>query len=67
METESNNEETSYEPLEERRRVEPDGTDFDTQPPQDRNGILYVALVAAGIGFVLPYNRYVRVENGVRG
>lgn len=53
------NGETSYEPLEERRRVENDGSDIETQPPHDRNSILYLTLVAAGIGFVLPYNRYV--------
>lgn len=53
------NQESTYEPLEgQRRRLEStDSPDIDTSPPQDRNGILYIALVAAGIGFVLPYNR----------
>lgn len=52
--------ENTYEPLEgQRRRTEStDSPDTDTAPPQDRNGILYIALLAAGIGFVLPYNRY---------
>lgn len=52
--------ESTYEPLEgQRRRTESTDspTDIDTAPPQDRNGILYIALLAAGIGFVLPYNR----------
>lgn len=54
------NQESTYEPLEgQRRRLEStDSPDMETSPPQDRNGILYIALVAAGIGFVLPYNRY---------
>lgn len=59
MEIEPNHEST-YEPLEgQRRRLESTDSpiDMDTTPPQDRNGILYIALVAAGIGFVLPYNR----------
>lgn len=52
--------ESTYEPLEgQRNRLEStDSPDVETSPPQDRNGILYIALVAAGIGFVLPYNRY---------
>lgn len=57
MEMETHQENT-YEPLEgQRQRIE--STDSpDVEPaPQDRNGILYIALVAAGIGFVLPYNR----------
>lgn len=52
--------ESTYEPLEgQRRRTESTDSpnDLDTAPPQDRNGILYIALLAAGIGFVLPYNR----------
>lgn len=54
---ESNSQGTTYEPLEGRRRVEStDSPDIET-PPRDRNGILYIALLAAGIGFVLPYNR----------
>lgn len=57
MDAESN-EETTYEPLED-RRMGGEGHDVDTTPPRDSNGILYVALLAAGIGFVLPYNRYV--------
>lgn len=56
--------ESTYEPLEGqpplRNRLEStDSPDIETSPPQDRNGILYIALVAAGIGFVLPYNRSV--------
>lgn len=56
MDAESN-EETTYEPLED-RRMGGEGHDVDTAPPRDNNGILYVALLAAGIAFVLPYNRY---------
>lgn len=57
--------ESTYEPLEgQRRRTEStDSPEIDTAPPQDRNGILYIALVAAGIGFVLPYNRYLYVSS----
>lgn len=56
--------ESTYEPLEGRRRNRLESTDSPdietpSPAPQDRNGILYIALVAAGIGFVLPYNRYV--------
>lgn len=58
MDAESN-EETTYEPLEDRRRIDADGSDVDATPPIDRKGALYVALVLAGIGFVLPYNRCV--------
>lgn len=55
--------ESTYEPLEgQRRRTEStDSPEIDTAPPQDRNGILYIALLAAGIGFVLPYNRYFHI------
>lgn len=51
--------ENTYEPLDgQRRRTEStDSPENDTAPVQDRNGILYIALLAAGIGFVLPYNR----------
>lgn len=58
MDTETHQENT-YEPLEgQRQRIEStDSPDVETAPPQDRNGILYIALLAAGIGFVLPYNR----------
>lgn len=50
--------ESTYEPLEGRRRIESSDSLDVEDPPQDRNGILYIALLAAGIGFVLPYNRY---------
>lgn len=49
--------ENTYEPLEGRRRLESTDSPEVEAPPQDRNGILYIALLAAGIGFVLPYNR----------
>lgn len=52
------NQESTYEPLEGRRRIESNDSLDVEESPQDRNGILYVALLAAGIGFVLPYNRY---------
>lgn len=57
MEMEAHQEST-YEPLEGQRHIEStDSPDLDATPPRDRNGILYIALLAAGIGFVLPYNR----------
>lgn len=64
MDMEPHHEESTYEPLDghqpTRNRLEStDSPDIETSPPQDRNGILYIALVAAGIGFVLPYNRSV--------
>lgn len=66
MEMETHQEST-YEPLEGRRRNRLESTDSPdietpSPAPQDRNGILYIALVAAGIGFVLPYNRYFYFE-----
>lgn len=56
MENDANQERT-YEPLEGRRRIESSDSLDVEESPQDRNGILYIALLAAGIGFVLPYNR----------
>lgn len=57
MELETNQENT-YQPLEGRRNAEStDSPDIESSPPRDRNGVLYIALLAAGIGFVLPYNR----------
>lgn len=50
-------EDTTYEPLEDRRRMDADGSDMETTPPVDRKGALYMSLILAGIGFVLPYNR----------
>lgn len=51
---------TTYEPLEGRRvnHHEPmDSPEIDVGPPKDRKHVVYLALLAAGIGFVLPYNR----------
>ena len=48
----------SYEPLEGRRNTgHTDSPEIDTGPPQDRRHTVYLALLTAGIGFVLPYNR----------
>lgn len=34
-----------------------DSPEFDTRAPKDQRHSVYLALLAAGIGFVLPYNR----------
>lgn len=34
-----------------------DSPEFDTRAPKDHRHAVYLALLAAGIGFVLPYNR----------
>lgn len=48
---------TSYEPLKRQiQRFESEDTP-DLETPKDHNGVLYVVLVVAGIGFALPYNR----------
>lgn len=65
MEATENTGNTSYEPLEGRRT-------FDTSdspemegggPPKDRRKLVFFALMTAGVGFVLPYNRCV-MDNG---
>lgn len=52
---------TTYEPLEGRGagiRHEPmDSPEADIRSPKDHKHSVYIALLAAGIGFVLPYNR----------
>lgn len=49
--------EASYEPLERQiQRFESEDTP-DLETLKDHNGVLYVVLVVAGIGFALPYNR----------
>ncbi|XP_055855046.1 equilibrative nucleoside transporter 4 isoform X2 [Episyrphus balteatus] len=53
---------TTYEPLEGRRvnHHEPmDSPEIDVGPPKDRKHVVYLALLAAGIGFVLPYNSFI--------
>ncbi|XP_055694429.1 equilibrative nucleoside transporter 4 [Lutzomyia longipalpis] len=51
----------TYEPLGgSRRHYEPsESPDTDTGPPKDRKHIVYLALLTAGIGFVLPYNSFI--------
>lgn len=61
--------ETTYEPLEGRsgrtagqgsgmrHPTNIDSPEFDTRAPKDQRHAVYLALLAAGIGFVLPYNR----------
>lgn len=49
---------TTYEPLGGRRnRNRSDSPDIDLLPPKDHKHLVYVSLMTAGIGFVLPYNR----------
>ncbi|XP_018803453.1 PREDICTED: equilibrative nucleoside transporter 4 [Bactrocera latifrons] len=54
---------TTYEPLEGRGagiRHEPmDSPEADVRAPKDHKHSVYVALLAAGIGFVLPYNSFI--------
>lgn len=51
------NQSNTYTPLEGRRPI--DSPEADTLPPRDTNMCVYMGLVMAGIGFVLPYNRFV--------
>lgn len=51
------NESNTYTPLEGRRTI--DSPEMDHVPPRDTNFWVYIGLVMAGIGFVLPYNRYI--------
>lgn len=32
--------------------------EIESPPPQDKNDVLYVVLIAIGIGFALPFYRY---------
>ena len=50
------NQGNTYTPLEGRRPIDSPETDI---PPRDANLCVYIGLVMAGIGFVLPYNRLV--------
>lgn len=52
-----------YEPLEGRNvsGIRPevmDSPESELRAPKDEKHLVYSALLAAGIGFVLPYNRY---------
>lgn len=51
------NQSNTYTPLEGRRPI--DSPETDNIPPRDANLCVYIGLVMAGIGFVLPYNRLV--------
>ncbi|KAL7731827.1 hypothetical protein ACLKA6_017414 [Drosophila palustris] len=63
--------ETTYEPLEGRSGHRTSGggmrhptsidnsPEFDTRAPKDQRHAVYLALLAAGIGFVLPYNSFI--------
>lgn len=49
----------TYEPLEGRRHVDPvESPETEASPPKDPRHIVYLSLLTAGIGFVLPYNRW---------
>ncbi|XP_005187741.1 equilibrative nucleoside transporter 4 [Musca domestica] len=54
---------TTYEPLEGRSsgiRHEPmDSPENDIRAPKDQKHMVYLAMLAAGIGFVLPYNSFI--------
>ena len=54
---------SSYEPLEGRRTFDTaDSPELDGGgPPKDRRRLVFFALMTAGVGFVLPYNRCVQV------
>lgn len=51
------NQGNTYTPLGEGRRPI-DSPEADNIPPRDANLCVYIGLVMAGIGFVLPYNRW---------
>ncbi|EDW70798.1 equilibrative nucleoside transporter 4 [Drosophila virilis] len=60
---------TTYEPLEGRsgrasgngmrHPTSIDSPEYDTRAPKDQRHAVYLALLAAGIGFVLPYNSFI--------
>lgn len=56
MESMVDNQGNTYSPLEGRRPID-SPEPVDNIPPRDVNGAVYIGLVMAGIGFVLPYNR----------
>ncbi|KAJ6645943.1 Equilibrative nucleoside transporter 4 [Pseudolycoriella hygida] len=58
MENEENQTNT-YSPLELEGRRNTDSPESDHIPPRDANLCVYVGLVMAGIGFVLPYNSFI--------
>lgn len=35
-----------------------EAVEIESPPPQDKNDILYIVLIAIGIGFALPFYRY---------
>lgn len=50
----------TYERLEGRANLNPSGSpEMDATPPKDVKHLVYMALLTAGVGFVLPYNRLV--------
>ncbi|CAD7081086.1 unnamed protein product [Hermetia illucens] len=49
----------TYEPLGDRHRSGCATDSPDHGPPKDRKHIVYIALLTAGIGFVLPYNSFI--------
>lgn len=51
---------TTYERLDGRGgNLDPSGSpEMEAAPPKDHRHFVYLALLTAGIGFVLPYNRF---------
>lgn len=46
---------------------EHDGPGRHAAPPEDYCSLIYLALVLAGVGFLLPYNRWVCVQDEMEG
>ena len=61
---EASAENSTYEPLEvgggrNSRQYDQDESSSNSTPPQDSRNIVYLALLTAGVGFVLPYNSFI--------
>lgn len=60
MMEEDNEGTATYEPLSKRKvSVAPEEDSPSTSPPKDTRNFVYLSLLSAGIGFVLPYNSFI--------
>lgn len=66
---EASAENSTYEPLDvggggrNSRQYDQEESSSNTTPPQDTRHIVYMALLTAGIGFVLPYNAFISASD----
>lgn len=54
------NQEDTHEPLKSQpvNQFDTDNVEIESAPPQDKNDIHYIVLIAIGIGFALPFYRF---------